>query len=60
MPGLVEACSHVNALLFWVEIVIKIHKSKAVTDKQACWMSPSNPDIFLPEILFNIDFRSPF
>ena len=60
MPGLVEACSHVDTLLFWVEIVIKIRKSKTVTHKQACWVSCSNPHAFLqPEILFSIDFRSP-
>ena len=41
-------------------MVIKIHNSKTVTDKQAYWVSPSNSDTFLqPEMLFNIDFRSP-
>ena len=60
MAGLVEACSHVAALLFWVGMVIKNHSSKTVTDKQAYWVSPSNSDTFLqPEMLFNIDFRSP-
>ena len=40
-------------------MVIKIHNSKTVTDKQAYWMSPSNSGTFLqPEMLFNIDFRS--
>ena len=60
MARLVEACSHVAALLFWVGMVIKNHSSKTVTDKQAYWVSPSNSDTFLqPEMLFNIDFRSP-
>ena len=55
-----KACTHVAALLFWVEMVIKIHNSKKVTDKQAYWLSPSNSDTFLqPEMLFNIDFRCP-
>ena len=55
-----EACTHVAALLFWVEVVIKNHSSKTVTDKQAYWISPSNSDTFLqPEMLFSIDFRSP-
>ena len=41
-------------------MVIKIHNSKTVSDKQAYWVSPSNSDTFLqPEMLFNIDFRSP-
>ena len=47
MAELAEACTHVAALLFWVEIVIKIHNSKTVTDKQAYWVSPSNSDTFL-------------
>ena len=60
MAGLAEVCTHIAALLFWVEMVIKIHNSKTVTDKQAYWVSPSNSDTFLqPEMLFNIDFRSP-
>ena len=57
MAGLAEACTYVAALLFWVEMVIKIHNSKTVTDEQ---VSPSNSDTFLqPEMLFSIDFRSP-
>ena len=41
-------------------MVIKIHNSKTVTDKQAYWVSPSNSDTFLqPEMLFNVDFRYP-
>ena len=60
MAGLAKACTHVAALLFWVEMVIKIHNSKTVTDKQAYWVPPSNSDTLLqPEMLFNIDFRSP-
>ena len=56
MAGLAETFTHVAALLFWVEMVIKIHNSKTVTDKQ---VSPSNSDTFLqPEMLFSIDFRS--
>ena len=48
------------ALLFSVEMVIKIHNSKTVTDKQAYWVPPSNSDVFLQlEMLLNIDFRSP-
>ena len=43
-----------------VKMAIKIHNSKIVTDKQVYWASPSNSDTFLrPEILFNIDFKSP-
>ena len=60
MEALAEACTYVAALLFWVEMVIKIHNSQTVTGKQAYWVSPSNSDTFLePEMLFNIDFRYP-
>ena len=60
MAGLVEACTHSAALLFWVKMIIKIHNSKTVTDKQAYWVSPSNSDTFVqPVILFNIDVRYP-
>ena len=60
MAGLAEACTHVAAFLFWVKMAIKIHYSKTVTDKQAYWASPSNSGAFLqPEMLINIDFRSP-
>ena len=53
MAGLAEACTHVAALLFWVEMVIKIHNSKTVTDKQAYWVTPSNSGTFLqPEMFF--------
>ena len=46
--------------MFWVEIVIKIHNSKTVTDKQTYWVSHSNSGTFLqPEMLFNTDFRFP-
>ena len=41
-------------------MVIRIHNSKAGTDKQASWVPISNSDAFLqPEMLFNIAFRSP-
>ena len=41
-------------------MVIKIHNSETVTDKEVYWVSPSNCDTFLqPEMFFNIDFRSP-
>ena len=48
MAGLAEACTHIAALLFWVEMVIKIHNSE------------TDSGTFLqPEMLFNIDFTSP-
>ena len=54
MAGLAEACTHIAALLFWVEMVIKIHNSKTVTDKQAYWVSLSNSDTFLQPEMYSI------
>ena len=39
MAGLAEAWVHV-ATSFWVEMLIKIHYSKTVTDKLAYWCIP--------------------
>ena len=44
MAGLAEACTHIAAILFWVEMSIKIRNSKTVTDKLAYWVNPSMPD----------------
>ena len=54
MAGLAEACTHIAALLFWVEMLIKIHNSKTVTDKQAYWVSLSNSDTFLQPEMYSI------
>ena len=35
MAGLAEVCTHVAALLFWVEMSVKIRSSKTVTDQKA-------------------------
>ena len=42
MARLAEVCTHVAALLFWVEMSVKIHSSKTVTDQKAYWVTPSN------------------
>ena len=58
MAGLVEVCTHVAALLFWVEMSVKIHTSKTVTDQKAYWVTlPINTSL-QPQELINIDFRS--
>ena len=59
MAGLAEACAHIAAILFWVEMSIKIRNSKTVTDKLAYWVNPSMPDKQInPQIIRNRNFRS--
>ena len=59
MAGSAEVCTHVAAPLFWVEMSVKIHTSKTVTDQKAYWLTPSNNTSLQPQELINIDFRSP-
>ena len=59
MAGLAEVCTHVAALLFWVEISVKIRESSTVTDKPAYWVAPSNPTKIIPKQVKDIDFRAP-
>ena len=59
MAGLAEVCTHVAALLFWVEMSVKIHSSKTVTAQKAYWVTPSNNATLQLQKLINIDFRSP-
>ena len=41
MAGLGEACSHIGALLFYIDAAVKIKKSKTVTEEPAYWKLPS-------------------
>ena len=59
MAGLAEVCTHVAALLFWVEMSVKIHSSKTVTDRKEYLVTPSNNASLQPQELINIDFRFP-
>ena len=59
MAGLGESCSHVGALLFYIEATIKIRDAKTVTEEKAYWMLPSScKEIPYAEIT-EIDFTSP-
>lgn len=40
MAGLGESCTHVAALLFYIEAAVKLHKSKTVTEEKAYWTLP--------------------
>ena len=58
MAGLGEVCSHVGALLFYVEHAYKLETSKTVTDKKAYWLPPSIDKVKYAEV-GDIDFSSP-
>ena len=45
MAGLGESCSHAAALLFTVDIMVKLRDSTTVTPKTACWKQPAFKDI---------------
>ena len=59
MAGLAEVCTHVATLLFWVEMSVKVHSSKTITDQYAFWVTPSSNASLQPQELISIDFRSP-
>lgn len=40
MAGLGEACSHVGAVLFYIDAVIKRQSESACTDKENAWLPP--------------------
>ncbi|XP_047135771.1 uncharacterized protein LOC124812781 [Hydra vulgaris] len=59
MAGLGEACSHIGAVLFYIDAAVRIRDSKTVTEKKAYWMLPSSiKDIPYAECI-DIDFTSP-
>ncbi|XP_049519692.1 uncharacterized protein LOC125944013 [Dermacentor silvarum] len=38
--GLGEACSHIAALLFYIEVVVRMRDGKACTDEENAWLPP--------------------
>ena len=59
MAGLGEACTHVAALLFWIEVRVNMRNSQTVTGEKAYWMVPTSApgdNAMLP--LRDIDFTS--
>jgi len=41
MAGIGEVCSHVGAVLFYIDAQIRLRENKTITDKKAYWMLPS-------------------
>lgn len=58
MAGLGEACSHIGALLFYIETAVRIEKAKTVTQEKAYWLLPSGIDKVPYAEVQNIDFTS--
>ena len=59
MAGLGESCSHVGALLFYVEAVTKVRDNKTVTQEKAYWMLPASCKEVPYKEIADIDFTSP-
>ena len=60
MAGLGEVCTHVSAMLFAMEAIIKIRNNKTVTDEPAYWMLPNTVKKIPYAPIAEIDFRLHF
>ena len=59
MAGLAETCSHVGAVLHWVETAVRIRDDTPCTSKENKWLMPT-PVKDIPYLeLRNIDFTTP-
>ena len=58
MPGLGETCSHIGALLYWVEC--QVHKSSEISSTSLTnnWLEPSSISSVLYQQIADIDFTS--
>ena len=54
MAGLGESCSHVGALLFYVDATVRIRDSKTITQEKAYWLLPT-----IHKEIADIDFTAP-
>lgn len=43
MAGLAETCSHVAAILYWLETAVRLHEETTCTSKTNSWLPPSMP-----------------
>ena len=59
MAGLAETCSHVGAVLHWVETAVRVRNDTPCTSKENKWLMPT-PVKDVPYLeLRNIDFTTP-
>ena len=59
MAGLAETCSHVGAILHWVEAAVRINMSATCTSKENTWLMPSSRENIPFLELSQIDFSAP-
>ena len=59
MAGLGESCSHVAAILFYVEYAVRLRDCKTVTEKKAYWSIPGPTKGVEYSEIRDIDFSSP-
>jgi len=58
MAGLGETCTHVAAILFYVEAVVRIQGSKTCTQSRYAWIIPSYVKSIDYQPIKKIDFTS--
>ena len=58
MAGLSEMCSHVGALLFWLEFIVRKREEKSCTSGPNQWLEPKSIKQVPYLELINIDFTS--
>ena len=59
MAGLGKSCSHVGALLFYVDATVRIGDSKTITQEKAYWLLLTvHREVEYKEIV-DIDFTAP-
>ena len=51
MAGLAESCTHIAAIFFWIDIKVRMLKSKTVTDEKSYWLVPTNMTHLEPQEL---------
>ncbi|XP_035981353.1 uncharacterized protein LOC118556891 [Fundulus heteroclitus] len=58
MAGIGESCTHVAAMLFKLEVIVRCRETVTVTGRPAYWMIPGNLSKVVPEPGYKIDFTS--
>ena len=59
MAGLAETCSHVGAVLHWVETAIRVCDDTPCTSKENKWLMPTAAQSIPYDQLSEIDFTAP-
>lgn len=58
MAGIAESCTYAGALLFKIEVSVRIRGTKTVTDVPAYWMMHANVDKVQSEVGNKLDFTT--